>query len=791
MAGDSGITSSGRSLLARATDAIEGGEWQDLANLLEDHSVELRSVRSRLGIPEQRERRAAPVDNEEERGKTGGHSNGYANGHAKHSSDGVTQANCGAPGKRGFGIRLSIAAWADAHPWAATLVVQTLVLASYAPALWYHGFVMDDSVAIERNPNVVGETFSLAELLRRDYWGLPMHGSGWTNKSFRPLTTLTFRWNYLLHGLMSCGFHIANVLLHCLASAIVGRSAAIVTGLPGGAAAICAALFGVHPVHTENVLYLVGRADVLAALLGLIALNLYSSRFCPASEGAVQDRTRRLPFWRDLLVIVPFAALIVASGLCKETGFMLFAVPFGMEALDFLQSRGAAASPRSRRRVAYRTLALVLGTLVVFLARYRHTGGTKLNMSPQDNPISFEAEKQARVLSYAFLHGVYAKLLVWPWFLCYDYSMDAIPIVRELGDCRLLLTVAAYVGLSGAITAALAAPPRKRRAALVSLALMVVPFLPASNVLFPVGTVIGERLLYLPSIGLCLGFCVWAFPLSSTQSVGSGAANGHGGGGKIKAARGGKAQESRADLRRGAALHSIASGSPRTSLFIVGLVGVFGVRTYYRVQDWSSSETLFLKDGATQPRSSKTQFNLGITHMQNQEWDLAVEAFIRCAYADPLSSLPFYRIGQIEILRGRFDSAEKYLAAALDKFGASLMVRDEEVFHDLAIALFQNGKPDAAERRLQVALQLNPDFAKGWANLACCIASRDIHGAARAAQKAATIAPENPQYWANLALLSRHAGDLATASESWNNARMLYPAMPEPFDCTWEFAPSG
>jgi len=177
--------------------------------------------------------------------------------------------------------------------------------------------------------------------------------------------------------------------------------------------------------------------------------------------------------------------------------------------------------------------------------------------------------------------------------------------------------------------------------------------------------------------------------------------------------------------------------------------------------------------------------------MQNQEWDEAVAALVRCAYADPLSSLPFYRIGQIEILRGNFASAESWLSAALDKFGASLMVKDEEVFHDLAIALFQNGKPEAAERRLRIALQLNPDFAKAWSNLACCLASRNLYDASRAAQKAVTLSPGNPQYWANLALLARHVGGPTTAAEAWRQAQEIYPSMPQPQDCTWEFAPAG
>ena len=33
---------------------------------------------------------------------------------------------------------------------------------------------------------------------------------------------------------------------------------------------------------------------------------------------------------------------------------------------------------------------------------------------------------------------------------------------------------------------------------------MVLPFIPATNLLFPVGFVVAERVLYLPSMGFCL-----------------------------------------------------------------------------------------------------------------------------------------------------------------------------------------------------------------------------------------------------------------------------------------------
>lgn len=693
--------------------------------------------------------------------------------------------------------------WADRSPWQALLVVQVLVLASYVPAFFYSGFVMDDAVAIEKNPVVVGTELRLEELMSRDFWGLPMHGTGWTNKSFRPLTTLTYRWNYLLHGLASSGFHITNVLLHCLTSIIVGRTATIALGMPGAWAAAAAVLFGAHPVHTENILYLVGRADVLAALLGLAALNAYLALFCPApllnascDTGTPTSARNRAGLPWDLLGLLPPSMLIVASGLCKETGFTFFAILLGVEFLDVLTAYDRAVASRQHaparvwRRVRVRLGLLVATTLMVFVMRYRHTGGTELNMSPQDNPISFESSRLVRMLSYAYIHGVYARLLCWPQFLCYDYSMDAIPPVQTVLDSRLLLTLATYVGFAAAVTATLSAPRRYRRAGLISLAVLVVPFLPASNILFPVGTVVGERLLYIPSAGFCLAIIVGLHGIVPRGAVaGMNEAGGGPQAAKTKRQKHPPRQAESAELLRSAGKVTCRSnaGPAFALLAILGLA----MRTLVRVRDWESSDTLFLHDGRAQPMSSKTQFNLGITHMQRQEWDEAVQALVRCAWADPLSSLPFYRIGQIEILRGRFASAESFLSAAIDKFGASLMVRDEEVFHDLSVAMFQNGKPEQAERRLRIALRINPDFAKGWNNLACCIASHDLQSAARAARKAASLAPENPQYWANLALLARHTRDSSTAATAWRHASALWPGMPEPRDCTWEFAPAG
>lgn len=44
----------------------------------------------------------------------------------------------------------------------------------------------------------------------------------------------------------------------------------------------------------------------------------------------------------------------------------------------------------------------------------------------------------------------------------------------------------------------------RRRVVLFSLSMIMIPFLPASNLLLPVGFVVAERILYIPSMGLCI-----------------------------------------------------------------------------------------------------------------------------------------------------------------------------------------------------------------------------------------------------------------------------------------------
>lgn len=95
--------------------------------------------------------------------------------------------------------------------------------------------------------------------------------------SYRPLCVLTFKLNYLLGGFTPWGYHLVNIILHCIATALLVRVARIV--LPQSKSsigpAITGLIFATHPIHTEAVAGVVGRADLAACNFYLLSFLSY------------------------------------------------------------------------------------------------------------------------------------------------------------------------------------------------------------------------------------------------------------------------------------------------------------------------------------------------------------------------------------------------------------------------------------------------------------------------------------------------------------------------------------
>ena len=111
-----------------------------------------------------------------------------------------------------------------------------------------------------------------------------------------------------------------------------------------------------------------------------------------------------------------------------------------------------------------------------------------------------------RQLHWAYLAAFISWLLLCPSHLSAEYAMGTIPLIKSITDPRNALTLLTLVSL---LVIVLLGVTRSRashlwRAVLFAVSSLVVPFLPASNLFFPVGFVVAERVLYLPSMGFCM-----------------------------------------------------------------------------------------------------------------------------------------------------------------------------------------------------------------------------------------------------------------------------------------------
>lgn len=72
-----------------------------------------------------------------------------------------------------------------------------------------------------------------------------------SHKSYRPLTVLTFRLNYLLTELSPASYHLFNVVLHVAVCVLFLRFCRLL--MDRTTSLVATLLFAVHPIHTEAV----------------------------------------------------------------------------------------------------------------------------------------------------------------------------------------------------------------------------------------------------------------------------------------------------------------------------------------------------------------------------------------------------------------------------------------------------------------------------------------------------------------------------------------------------------
>ncbi|KAI6657531.1 hypothetical protein LOD99_275 [Oopsacas minuta] len=315
-----------------------------------------------------------------------------------------------------------------------------------------------------------------------------------SHKSYRPLTILTFRIQFDTHGLSPVAFHLVNILLHSILVLLFTVLCSLITKSQS-VGLIAGLLFGVHPIHTEAVTGIVGRAEILSGLFYITSFLSY-----------LKTESSHVPVVMGWVYLLLSIISVFLSMLCKEQGITILGLFLIDQLLTLMRERFLtyrnAQSQGFVKRFKYIITILLSGLIMCYWRVFYIGGGVQPKFKDSDNPTAFSNSSLTRTLTYAYLGSLNLWLLLCPYWLCSDWSMGSIELLHSITDVRVMGLIAAILFI-GTITlySLVRVYFYNDNITLLSLLLMLLPYLPASNMLFPVGFVIAERILYLPSMG--------------------------------------------------------------------------------------------------------------------------------------------------------------------------------------------------------------------------------------------------------------------------------------------------
>jgi len=351
-----------------------------------------------------------------------------------------------------------------------------LVLIAYSDS-FRSGFVMDNEFIILRDPRVhAAIAANLSRIWNHTYWW-PRYESG----LYRPLTTLSYLFNYAVlgNGDQPAGYHWINFALHALNTILVYvlgiRLLGIRLGRRRWPAIFFAAAWAVHPVLTESVTNIVGRADLLAGFAILSGLLMYLKS--TESTG-----------WRQLAWLCGVAAVTAVGSFSKESSVAILGIIVLYE-LTWWRER------KQLRALSYGCAAAGIPIAVMLYQRFSVINASASQLFDYvDNPLVTASFWGGRLTAISVM-AKYLWLLVWPLNLSCDYSYNQIPVATgTLHDWFAWISVlaaAAFVILMY----------RKSRLTFFFAGFAFIAFVPVSNLIFQAGTIMAERFLYVPAIG--------------------------------------------------------------------------------------------------------------------------------------------------------------------------------------------------------------------------------------------------------------------------------------------------
>jgi len=564
-------------------------------------------------------------------------------------------------------------------------------------------FAFDDKSLIVNN-KLVNESSTLKEIFTSSY----RSGVGYTGDAlYRPLVILSFVLNNRGGSLQPGPYHFVNISLNALNGVLVFLLFLILTkSIP--VSLIGALIFSFHPVHTEAVANNAGRPEIMCSLFLFLSWILY--------ENEKSGKYR--------LLLIPASLSFFAALLSKETAVVL---PFFIIIADVIRRRNF----KEKRIIVKYVLVVSMFVIYMVIRMSVLSGSSGIQIDFVDNPIA-DSPALERIATSLSVFLRYVLLLIAPVRLSSDYSYNQLPVYSSLFHG---VPILAAVVLAGIVAGAWYYR-KKNHVYLLGLIIFLLPYVLISNIVFPIGTIMGERLMYLPSAGfsLVLGALIagasrkWRYPAYISCAI-------------LLVAYSAKTVTRNGDWRDDHSLFSADMNNSSGSVKILCNMGFLsgsngdhqaGENYYRKALDiypdydvayrglakrlydqrrFEESAENYAHAVEISPEKSELRYDYATVLEKLGRYGQAEQELLKSIELDSSSSKPYEEMGTVKIAQEQYLAAIEYLEHALRIGGNKRLI-----FNNLAAAYYFLGNYGEAYKYIMEAeknnIQLNPEMVK-------------------------------------------------------------------------------
>lgn len=412
-------------------------------------------------------------------------------------------------------------------------------------------YALDDQIVIEKNKYTQDGISGLGGIFTSD----PIDVYFNRDKNlvqggrYRPLSLATFAIEVEFFGENPHVSHFLNVLIFAISILVLFQLLSMLwppgsgTEWYASSAFLITLLFATHPIHTEAVANIKGRDELLALLFSLLAFQQFMVYY---------DSKKTTALFLG-------AATFFLALLSKESALPLIAV------LPFAPWFFRKASLKS---LAVPGLVLFLLTAAYIAMRASFVGwGTGGQATEILNDPFLNASFGERMATISHTLGLYLWKMLFPHPLSHDYYPWQIPI-SNWSDWKAILPALVYLTMAAGMVWAFI----KRKKSAFGLLWYFATLSIVSNIFVSIGTTMGERFVFIPSLGFLM-FVIWG-------------------------------------LEEGAVAQKRLS-MKSLSLGLAALALIFAVLTILRNPVWKDDFTLFTTDVEASPNSAKLRTSAG------------------------------------------------------------------------------------------------------------------------------------------------------------------------------------